>query len=258
VTEFIVAVSAAVAAVLSYVYFARRRGNDALGPRPGGSFPDTFPAFALAFLVWVVGGTLAASRVEGPMPRLLVIVAAHVAIAAVLWPVVARNGLISRIGVPRRVVTGIAGGLVVFAFTLALMALMTLVYESLGHAPPKQGMIELLETVDGLEWCVFAASATAAAPFAEEIIYRGALLPALGHRMSFTTANTIQALVFGLMHVTVLETLVLAIPLALVGAAFGWLYRRTGSLVTTIVAHSVFNALNFGFFAVKIVPEAIR
>ncbi len=274
-TEFLVAVGAAVTAVLSYLYFARRRGMDALGPRPAGSFPDTFPAFAAAFLLWVIGGTFAATAVEGLVSRLLVITSVHVGIAVVLWPIVAGGGLVSRIRVPRRVLTGLLGGVVIFGFTLALTALIAWTYARLGHPIPQQPVVEILSQVEGLEWCIIAVCATAGAPLAEEIVYRGALLSALANRspgpppigspprrpasgfpplfrMSFTRANTIQAIVFGLMHVSSADTLVLAIPLALVGAALGWLYHRTGSLVTAIVAHAVFNALQFGFFAVNV------
>ena len=79
---------------------------------------------------------------------------------------------------------------------------------------------------------------------AEEVFYRGILLPALARAMPLRRALVVQALLFGFVHVwQVPAAWPLSLALALVGWAAGWLYVRTGSLGAAILLHAVFNAL---------------
>jgi hypothetical protein len=76
-------------------------------------------------------------------------------------------------------------------------------------------------------------------PISEEFLLRGITLDALGRHVPFGWANTIQAIVFVLMH----DTLA-AVPFLLaLGLITGMLRRRTGSLATGTVLHALVNMM---------------
>jgi uncharacterized protein len=76
------------------------------------------------------------------------------------------------------------------------------------------------------------------APLVEELIFRGYLQTSLMSKMSPHFAIWTAALIFAVIHFQIF-----AIPgLMVLGAAFGYLYHRTGSLLTCIVLHMVNNA----------------
>ena len=75
------------------------------------------------------------------------------------------------------------------------------------------------------------------APLIEELLFRGYLQTALMDKMNPHIAIWLAALIFALVHLQPL-----AIPgLMVLGAAFGYLYYRTGSLKTCILLHVVNN-----------------
>lgn len=85
---------------------------------------------------------------------------------------------------------------------------------------------------------LFVAGVVVAAPIAEEVVFRGYLLPALRPALGAPGAIAATAVAFGLVH-----PLPLALPAALLGAGFGWLAQRAGSLLPAILAHAAHNAV---------------
>lgn len=84
-----------------------------------------------------------------------------------------------------------------------------------------------------------------AAPFAEELFFRGFLFGGLRGRMSLWPAALVSGLLFGLVH---LPGGVLQVPpLAVFGVLLAWLYERTGSLGPPIFVHMIQNAISFSF-----------
>ena len=95
--------------------------------------------------------------------------------------------------------------------------------------------------------------------FTEECIFRGILLPQFMRRMSFWKANLAQALLFAIAHlvwpmsswalgrVTLPEACaeagLLLVFTAVGGLVFGYLYYRTNSLWTPLLAHLIDNSL---------------
>ena len=72
---------------------------------------------------------------------------------------------------------------------------------------------------------------------AEEMLFRGALQPAVGIFWA--------SLIFGACHFLPRKELVLWSAYAvLMGFAFGWLFEWTGQLLAPIVAHTVVNGIN--------------
>lgn len=87
---------------------------------------------------------------------------------------------------------------------------------------------------------VAALSIVVAAPLAEEIVFRGIIQSRLERAMPVWMAVALQAALFGLIHGTPIQ-----IGYAfLIGLLFGALRCCTGSILSGIVAHAVFNAMN--------------
>ncbi len=109
---------------------------------------------------------------------------------------------------------------------------------AIGVAVPPQSALPYLAAGDvasGGFWCVVAGTCVAA-PLAEEVVFRGYLQPALLAAMPPRAAIALAAAVFGLVH-----TLPYALPVALLGAFFGWLAWRCGSLWPAVLAHMLHN-----------------
>jgi membrane protease YdiL (CAAX protease family) len=89
-------------------------------------------------------------------------------------------------------------------------------------------------------------TAVVAAPFVEEMVFRGLILRGLNSRLGAVAAVGVQAGVFGLAHVDPVRgrgNIGLVLVLAAVGVAFGgaaYLLRRIGP---TIIAHAIFNGI---------------
>jgi membrane protease YdiL (CAAX protease family) len=86
--------------------------------------------------------------------------------------------------------------------------------------------------------------AVALAPWAEEILFRGILYPALRHAGFRRVAWWGTAVLFAAVHWNAATFL----PLLLFALLLTWLYERTGNLLAPIAAHALFNALNFAMF----------
>jgi uncharacterized protein len=84
-----------------------------------------------------------------------------------------------------------------------------------------------------------------AAPFSEEVFFRGFIFGGLRHRLSFPLAGLISAGIFGLFHYTGPGSLGVVPQLAFLGFALAWVYEETGSIYPTMAIHALNNALAF-------------
>ena len=90
------------------------------------------------------------------------------------------------------------------------------------------------------------------APFAEEVVFRGAILRKLLGMMDekrHWVAIAISALVFGLVHINIPQ----GIHAFLIGLLLGWMYYRTRSILPGILFHWVNNSVAFIMF--HIMPQ---
>ncbi len=77
------------------------------------------------------------------------------------------------------------------------------------------------------------------APLIEELLFRGLLQNALMHHVPAWAAILLSALFFAVVH---MQPLAMPALMAL-GAAFGYIYYKTGSLRMTIILHMINNTL---------------
>ena len=78
------------------------------------------------------------------------------------------------------------------------------------------------------------------APAFEELFFRGIVFGELKDAGSFLFANIIQSVLFGVMHMNIIQGLYAAV----VGFILGFIYYKTKNLYLTILTHIVFNASN--------------
>ncbi|MBI4201232.1 MAG: CPBP family intramembrane metalloprotease [Chloroflexi bacterium] len=79
------------------------------------------------------------------------------------------------------------------------------------------------------------------APAAEEVFFRGFLLPAFVARWGFAPGAVLVSLLFAMSH----GVPALLAPAFISGLLLAWLYRRTGSLWNCVLAHTAQNAMAF-------------
>jgi membrane protease YdiL (CAAX protease family) len=240
--------------VLAIHAWLRKRGRDPLGPRPAGELPDTALALVFALIVWLLAQVFVpvfpSETTLGPFSgrtvTMLVVTVTHVVIAfAVLIPALAGT-LRPRISVGRRIAAGVLAAIAVIALQIVYGLVMETVYSWLELKLPVQDIVDESRTAAGLDLVVRVVSAVALAPFAEEVFYRGILLPAASRVAGPALGLLLQAVVFGLIHcVNQWEAWPLTIPLAALGWIAGLIYLRTGSLLVPVVLHATFNAFNF-------------
>lgn len=81
-----------------------------------------------------------------------------------------------------------------------------------------------------------------AAPFGEELFFRGLLFRGLRGYWRFLPALALSGLLFGLFHVNPS----VLVPFTAIGVVLAWAMERSESLWAPIAAHAAFNSLAFG------------
>ena len=92
-------------------------------------------------------------------------------------------------------------------------------------------------------WACFTAVVSAAV--LEELLCRGLLFEVLHKRLGVKSSILFSSLFFGLIHFDIATAIVAVVA----GIIFGVLYVRTSSLYTTIIIHSINNALAFAMIS---------
>jgi membrane protease YdiL (CAAX protease family) len=248
------AAAAAGLAVLVWWAVRVRTGRDPLGARPAGEWPDTGLALALGLPAWYLApwGVVTALAPLGLSEFSLTtaVGVARAVVAIVLLRFVGRGTPAPTVSGRRLVVAGCVSGLVVYGVVGVVGQALTAGYEICGVTLPEQGVVALARQATGADVAQIVVTSVVLAPFAEEVFWRGTLLPALLRSGSAGTAILVQGAVFGAMHFADDPRPAmwpLAIPLALVGVLAGWIYVRTGSLAVPILLHAVFNGLTVAF-----------
>jgi membrane protease YdiL (CAAX protease family) len=87
------------------------------------------------------------------------------------------------------------------------------------------------------------------APVAEELIFRGVILHKLNKAIPFIGANILQALLFGIYHMNLVQ----GIYATLLGLVLGMVYNKFKSIYASIFLHAIINASSF---LIMLVPES--
>ena len=190
--------------------------------------------FALVWIaIYVVGTSLAEALSESISVYKLVSAVFHIALTAVLFLWVRRNGLMEKYGLflPRyRLLQAW------FFIPLALVCLYKLVFSPALRFSATESILFVISML-----CV---------GFLEELIFRGFLFRAI-EKENLTRAIVISSVTFGIGHIVnllngqdLLDTAAQIIFAVFVGFALVILFHKGKSLVPCIVFHGVFNALS--------------
>ncbi len=133
--------------------------------------------------------------------------------------------------------TGLLLGVGVLVLSAAIQAL-------LGALGVRQTQLLDLRCVRDFPMIGFAAIVFAGgvlAPIAEELFFRGYVFQAYMRTRGPLVAYGLSSLLFGLLHLNLPALL----PIVMLGLVFCWAYQRTGSIVPSMVAHSLNNSVAF-------------
>jgi len=83
----------------------------------------------------------------------------------------------------------------------------------------------------------------AAAPLAEEVFFRAFLYQGLARVWGVWPGILASAGMFGLLHASTPESLLIIPPITAIGVIFAWAYSRTGSILPSLIAHVIFNLI---------------
>jgi membrane protease YdiL (CAAX protease family) len=142
----------------------------------------------------------------------------------------------------RKLLVGLVAALLVIPVLLLINWAIAYLLTHLQGPPAEQHVVTMAKANSNLPLRVaLAVAAIISAPFVEEAVFRGVLYPVIKQRGNRPLALFFTALLFAAVH----ANLMTFIPLALFAILLALLYDKTGALVTPMVTHSVFNALNF-------------
>ena len=138
----------------------------------------------------------------------------------------------------RNVLIGIAGGFILLLLVIIVSFFISIIAFYLGVPQKPQTIVEIFQQIKSREGLLFAVlMGSVLAPISEELYFRGFTYPLLKAHWGLWTAMLVTSLFFATLHFDWLRL----IPLTLGGLGLNLLYERTGSLFTSIVAHSVWN-----------------
>ena len=145
----------------------------------------------------------------------------------------------------RAVIVGL--GVAVLAVPVALLVneLSRIVVTSMTGSAEMQPTMKVLQVSVSLpQRILFGVTAIVLAPLIEEILFRGILYRTL-QQLGYPRVGLYgSSILFGLIH----SNLVTLLPLTCLALVFALLYDRTNNLMSSIAAHSLFNAVNFFSF----------
>ncbi len=202
----------------------------------------------VVFGTLLIGGLVAlvAGSLSAPVVILLSVVLELLLILGVWMFGLRRYGSSwSAVGLIPSLNNGALLALLVFFASLALTAVYGLIVSFFGQdvLAPEPLPAELTETV--LQRLAGFFVVVLLAPFAEEVFFRGFLLPAFANRWGLLAGAIISSGLFAISHVAPGSI----VPAFMSGMLFAWLYHRTGSLWNTTIAHGAQNALAFAVTA---------
>jgi membrane protease YdiL (CAAX protease family) len=142
-------------------------------------------------------------------------------------------------------VSGLAFGLADLAASLLLPAALLDAVAEHGGGDSVVGRMVAPEFNDLAAMAVAALAPCASAPWWEEVVYRGFLLPALAcgpwRLPLYSAAVPVSALLFAAHH----QSAAAALPLAALGAVWALLYLLSGNLAVPVLVHALWNSRVF-------------
>ena len=137
------------------------------------------------------------------------------------------------------IIYGIKGWLTIVPFVLLISLIMnTLISNQNGSNP----LLEIvLNNKNYFSFIILFVTTTLLAPFFEEVIFRGILLPTLSRDIGIIWGIIVSAFIFALAHLSIGEMP----PLFILGIGLGITRIASGSLLSSVIMHSLWNGFTF-------------
>lgn len=144
----------------------------------------------------------------------------------------------------RAIFLGALVSILVLPVALSLAGLTERLIRTAGFSPELQQPVKMVMQATSIhQLVVHGLAAVIFAPIVEEIIFRGVLYPTVKRHADPRTALWGVSMLFALTHMNLTALLALTV----LGIILTFLYETTRNLVAPIIAHSFFNAVNFGY-----------
>ncbi len=139
-------------------------------------------------------------------------------------------------------------GVVLYLATLPVFLFTTLAYQAfltaMGYKILMQDVVSVfLAPQPPVFLALRLFFAAVVAPVAEEILFRGVLLPLLGRSIGACRAVLLSSLLFALLHFHIPSL----VPLFVLALAFSFAYIHSRNIIVPIVMHILFNSVNLAF-----------
>lgn len=148
-------------------------------------------------------------------------------------------------GLPGNLWRGVLAYLMAMPIIFAVGYIYQMILIHFGYEPTQQPIMKYLAG-DIPAWTRIygVVLAILIAPVAEELLFRGLLLPLIARKLGVLGAVLGVSFIFAAMHLFIPAL----VPLFFISIAFSLAYVYTGSLATPIAFHSIFNTVNLAFF----------
>lgn len=136
----------------------------------------------------------------------------------------------------RWIVWGLGGYFAALPLVILISAINQKIWQGQGGSNPILPVV--LENQDRVALLLFFVTAAIAAPIFEELLFRGFLLPSLTRYFPIWGAIALSSLIFAVAHLSLSEVL----PLTVLGMVLGFVYTRSGNLLSSMLLHSLWNS----------------
>jgi hypothetical protein len=137
------------------------------------------------------------------------------------------------------IIQGIKGWLTIIPFVLLISLIMNSLIDNQNGSNPLLEIV--LNNNNYLSFILLFVTTTLLAPLFEEIIFRGILLPTLSRDFGIILGIIVSAFIFALAHLSLGEMP----PLFVLGIGLGITRIASGSLLSSVIMHSLWNGLTF-------------
>ncbi len=134
---------------------------------------------------------------------------------------------------------GFKGFLMIIPIVFLVSLIMNLLIENQNGSNPLLEIV--LNNNNYFAFILLFLTTTFLAPFFEEVIFRGVLLPILSREFGIILGITISAFIFALAHLSISEML----PLFTLGVGLGITRLVSGRLSSSVIMHSLWNGMTF-------------
>ena len=137
------------------------------------------------------------------------------------------------------IIQGIKGWLTIVPFVLLISLIMNILIDNQNGSNPLLEIV--LNNNNYLSFFLLFITTTLLAPIFEEIIFRGILLPTLSRDFGIILGIIVSSFIFALAHLSLGEMP----PLFVLGIGLGITRIASGSLLSSVIMHSLWNGLTF-------------